>query len=201
MSTLNKVLLQMFFLLGLPALGGFLIFKFGMVGLFIYLFLGVIWCWEVFVFTHYRFCRQEEFVNVLQAAAATPDADGSDVAGLPRGPSPRRAVTMAGFSCCMLFVFPGYFLIHRGRSFDSQVMLVLALLDHGVPLDRALRFVPQVVSRQTALAVTVGQFTGQLPQALRQLPEQRWKSPGWSWRPGSFIRSWSWRCWPPTSPS
>jgi type II secretory pathway component PulF len=176
MSTFNKVKLQLFFLLGLPALGGLLIFKFGLVGLFIYLFLGVIWCWEVYVFAQYRFCRQEEFVNVLQAAAATQMPMEAMLRAYLED-RPRDGGYHGWVFFLMLFVFPGYFLIHRGRSFDSQLMLVLALLDHGVPLDRALRFVPQVVSRQTALAVTVGQLTGQLPQALRQMPEQRSKSP------------------------
>ena len=170
MSSLNRLLLQVFFLVVLPGLGGLLIFKFGLVGLFIYLFVGVLWCWEAYVFTHYRYCRREEFLSVLRTAATTQmPMEAMLRAYLDDRPRDHRAWVYVA----LFFVFPGYFLIHRSRSFDSQLLLVLALLDHGVPLSQALRFVPRVVSRQTALAVTVGQCTGQLPQALGQIPTPR----------------------------
>ena len=38
-------------------------------GLLLFMFLMVFWCWQLFAYTHYRFCRQEEFLFVLQTAA------------------------------------------------------------------------------------------------------------------------------------
>jgi type II secretory pathway component PulF len=47
------------------------------------------------------------------------------------------------------------------------------MMQGGASLNQALRLVPGVVSREVALAIAVGQFSGKLAQALRQLPDRR----------------------------
>ena len=72
MSTWKKaLLLQLWFFIGFPLLGALLIRLLGPLGVLILLVLFVVWCWELFAYFHYRHCRQEEFLQVLQTAAAT----------------------------------------------------------------------------------------------------------------------------------
>jgi hypothetical protein len=71
MSAPAKVLLlEIWFFVWLPVLGGILIFALGPLGMLLYLGLFAIWCWELYAYSHYRFCRQEEFLHVMQTAAA-----------------------------------------------------------------------------------------------------------------------------------
>jgi type II secretory pathway component PulF len=169
MTTRDKVLaLELWFFLGLPALGMFLAFALGPDWDFIYLFLVVIWCWELFAYANYRYCRQEEFLHVLQTAAAT-QAPVEAVLQAYLNDRPKEHLWRG---ILLFFVFPGYYLIHVQRSFDSRLSRLVDLLEDGVPLDRALRDVPGVVSREIALAVTIGRFTGQLTQALKRLPDR-----------------------------
>jgi general secretion pathway protein F len=75
----------------------------------------------------------------------------------------------------LTFVFPGYYWIHRQRSFDARLQRLTAMLQSGASLNLALRLTPGVVSQEAALAVTVGQFSGNLPEALHRLPDRRLK--------------------------
>src|SRR5262249_9801728 len=114
--------------------------------------------------------------QLLQTAAATQTPVEKVLRAYLEG-RPRETWYQFWVATLMIFVFPGFYGIHRARSFDAQLALVLNLLENGVTLDRALRFVPGVVSRHTALATAVGQFGGQLPQALRHLPDRRAAAP------------------------
>jgi type II secretory pathway component PulF len=175
-NTAKILLLEAWYFIGLPIMGWMLVAAFGQAGAFLYLFLFVIWCWELFAFANYRYCRQEEFVHLLQTAAAT-QAPVEAALRAYLEDRPREQWYRFWVVCLLFFVFPGYYWIHRRRSFDSRIILVLALLENGVSLAQALRYVPGVVSRQTALAVTVGQFSGRLTQALTHLPDRQSASP------------------------
>jgi type II secretory pathway component PulF len=172
MSTRNIVWLQVWFFIGLPVIAEVLNATLGLPGVFLYVFLFAIWSWEWFAFAHYRYCRQEELLHVLRTAAAT-HAPVETVLRAYLADRPKDEWYHVWAFGLLFFVFPGYYWMHLSRSFDSRVTLLLALLESGVTLDRALQFVPGVVSRQTALAVTVGRFSGQQAQALQRLPEGR----------------------------
>ncbi len=170
MSTWKKaLLLQIAFLIGFPCVGGVLIgvFRFG--GVFLLTLLFFLWCWQIFTFLHYRHCRQEEFLFVLQTAAATQ----SPMEGLLRAYIDDRPREHIYRGALLFFVFPGYYWIHLQRSFDARLTRLAAMLESGIPLSQALRSVPGVVSADVAMAVAVGQFTGKLPDALRSVPERR----------------------------
>src|ERR1022692_3259123 len=109
MTYMQKVLLlELGCFFSLPLLATGLVMICGHAGLLIFLFLFLLWAWEGFAFTHYRFCRQEEFLHVLQAAANTQAPIESMLAtyleGRPREPVYRGIL--------LLFVFPGYQWIH-----------------------------------------------------------------------------------------
>jgi type II secretory pathway component PulF len=174
MNTVVKVVLaEIWFLLVLPLVGVALVFAFGLLGgLVLYLFLCFVWCWELYAYCHYRCCRQEELLHVLQAATAT-KAPVEGVLAAYLEDRPRQGLHSFWAGLLLFFIFPGYYWIHRRRRFDARIDQVLDLLYGGVRLDRALIAVPGVVSRETALAVTVGQFTGRLALALHRLPARR----------------------------
>lgn len=173
MNVMNKVLLvEAWFFLGMPLLGWVLVFTLGLFGIYLYVLLLALWCWELFAQAHYRYCRQEELVHVLQTAAAT-RAPVEALLTAYLQDRPQTALYRFWVAGMLFFIFPGYYFVHLKRSFDSRLQRVTNLLHAGYPLDRALCLVPGVVSRQTALTVTVGQFTGQMPQALQRLPERR----------------------------
>lgn len=173
MSHVRKILwIQAWFFFGMPFLGWILGLALGTFGLFLYAFLFALWCWELFAQAHYRHCRQEELVHVLQTAAAT-RAPLEAVLTAYLQDRPQGSVYRLWVISLLFFVFPGYYFIHLKASFDSRLHRLVQLLCAGYALDRALGLVPGVVSRQTALAVAVGQFTGQLPHALQRLPERR----------------------------
>ncbi len=170
MSTATKaVIVQSLCFLGAPFLGAGLIFAFGPLGLLILEVLFILWCWELFAYCHYRYARQEEFLQVLQTAAAT-NAPIETLLTVYLEDRPREHLYR---SVLLFFVFPGYYWIHVTRSFDARLAKLAIMLDRGVPLSQALASVPGVVSRQTLLAITVGQFTGKLAHALNKLPSSQ----------------------------
>lgn len=163
------ILLEVGVIIGFPLLAWCLIGSMGIVGLFLLVFLIAIWSWQLFAFFHYRYCRQEEFIHILQTAAAT-KAPVESMLHAYLEDRPREHVYRGAL---LFFVFPGYYWIHLQRSFDTRLRRLASLLESGVPLIQALRAVPGLVSRQVALSVAVGQFTGRLPQALEKLPERK----------------------------
>ena len=74
----------------------------------------------------------------------------------------------------MLFFFVclGDSWYYRPRRYDKGLERLVGMLAGGVTLDAAIVAVPGLVSRETALAVAVGQFTNDLPESLRRLPER-----------------------------
>jgi len=168
------LLIQLFAFIVLPLLAWGLIHFLHMGGVFILAILVIFWIWQLFAFGHYRYCRQEEFLHVLQTAAAT-QAPVESVVRAYLIDRPREHLYRA---ILLMFVFPGYYWIHKQRSFDARLQALADLLDSGMPLDKALTRVPGIVSADTALAVSVGQFTGKLDASLRRLSDQR-SSPYW----------------------
>jgi type II secretory pathway component PulF len=163
------LLLEFWFFIALPALSVALARALGPPGAYIELLLFALWSWEVFTFCHYRHARQEEFLSVLQTAVAT-QAPLETTLRAYLADRPREHLYRG---VLLFFVFPGYYFIHLQRSFDRRLNHLADMLGHGVPLERALSHAPGVVSRDTALAITVGQFGGKLPQALARLPDRR----------------------------
>ena len=177
MNIVVAMLLQAWFFVGFPLLTAVLLIRpLGSGGALLYLFLSVIWCWEVYVYFHYRFCRQEEFLFVLRSAAVTQAPVEAMLRAYwedrPRGYGYRFWV-----GCLLFFVFPGYFWFHAKYCYDAKVRRVLELLEHGHALDRALAQVPGVVSREAALGISVGQYCGRQGETLSRLAERR--PPAW----------------------
>jgi general secretion pathway protein F len=177
-NLVKAVLLEAWFFCFFPLLGGAVIFALGWPGVVVCLALFVVWCWQLFVYSHYRYCRQEEFLHVLDMAVAT-GAPIESVLKVYLRDRPSDLMHRFMVSGLLFFVFPGFYWIHRERRFDARLALVTSLLDNGVPLNEALVEVPGVVSRENALAITVGQFTGRLAQALQHLPYRRY-APLWA---------------------
>jgi type II secretory pathway component PulF len=173
MTTGKKLLfLEVGFFVGFPLLGWLLIATLGTFGAFLHFFLLVSWCWALFAFFQYRFCRQEEILNVLHTAASM-QAPVESVLQAYLKDRPQDGLYRFWVGMLLCFIFPGYYWIHRRRRFDFRVKILVKLVEAGVPLDQALAEVPGVVSREIALAVTVGQFTGKLAHALHHLPGRR----------------------------
>jgi type IV pilus assembly protein PilC len=173
MTRLQKILvLEFWFFLWLPILGAIMIFTLKIAGLLLFSFLCVFWFWQLFAYTHYRFCRQEEFLFILQTAA---DAQAPVEAMLKAylKDRPRDEAYRFWLSSLLTFVFPGYYWVHKRRSFDFRLARLAAMMQSGATLNQALGRTPGLVSRETALAVAVGQFSGKLAQALHQLPDRR----------------------------
>jgi len=172
---LKALLIQLWFFIAFPFIGAGLIFAFGVVGVYLNVVLFCLWCWQLFAFNHYRFCRQEEFVYVLKTATAT-QAPIESVLRAYLHDRPREHLYRA---ILLTFVFPGYYWIHLQRSFDVRLTRLADMLDGGVPIDKALSRVPGVVPNEVALAVAVGQYTGKLDSALKRVSERR-DSPQWA---------------------
>ncbi|MCI0462554.1 MAG: type II secretion system F family protein [Gemmataceae bacterium] len=169
---LKVLLVEVWFVLFLPMLGVALVFALGLLpGLIVFLLLFLWWCWQLFAYVQYRFCRQEEFLHVLQTAAAT-QAPLESVLRAYLEDRPQGGLYRFWVGSLLFFVFPGFYWVHLQRRFDARLAGLLQLLEAGVPLHRALGEVPGVVSREIALAITVGQFTGRLPEALHHLPRR-----------------------------
>ncbi|MSU77042.1 MAG: hypothetical protein EXS16_02990 [Gemmataceae bacterium] len=173
MNTWYKlVLLQFWFFIALPICGGVLVGVLGPAGVPIYALLFWLWCWEIIAYLNYRAARQLEFVSLLQAAGAN---------NLPLeaflqaylDDRPHKDMYRFWTGVLLFFVFPGYYWIHRQRSFDKRLERLVWMLQSGIPLDLAIAAVPGIVPRETALAVAVGQFTDDLPESLRRLPDRQ----------------------------
>lgn len=163
------VLIEVAFFIGIPILSGVLHAALGFGGDMLAMILMALWGWELFAYLHYRYCRQEEFIFVLQMAANT-QAPIEQVLRAYLNDRPREHL-YRGF--LLFFVFPGYYWIHIQRSFDLRLSKLMTMLEAGVPLGQALAHVPGVVSNEVAMAVTVGEFSGKLTQALQRLPDRR----------------------------
>jgi type II secretory pathway component PulF len=184
MKTWQKILLfQLWFFVGTPMLfvacqivaalaGGRAVGQ--VLGDFLFVFVWLLWFWEWYAYAHYRHCRQEEFLFLVQTAAAT-QAPLEQVLRAYLNDRPREHLFRA---ILLFFVFPGYYWIHITRSFDARLSRLLTRLEHGVPLDRALAMVPGIASRETALAATVGQYSGKLGEAMKRFPDGR-TTPMW----------------------
>jgi type II secretory pathway component PulF len=142
----------------------------GYVLLFIF---GIYYGWMLFAYLHYRQGRQDEFLHLLTTAVE---------AELPLGPAlwsylkdrPRSLQREVLVAMLLFFVFPGYYWIwHRRHGFDAKVATLASYLDMGVSLPAALRAVRGIVSRDTLLAVTIGESTGQMLPALRGVTQNR----------------------------
>jgi type II secretory pathway component PulF len=138
-------------------------------GLLVLLVVGTAYGWMLFAFLHYRHCRQEEFVQVLAAAAE---------AGAPLAPAiraylhdrPHGTLREAMVAVLLCFVFPGYYWIwYRNTNYDRKVARVAELLEEGHALPEALESTPGVASREMLLAATLGHDTGRLADSLRSL--------------------------------
>lgn len=178
MGAVVKVMLaEIAFLLALPALGWVLAWRFGLAGVFGFLVLFAIWCWEFLAYCQYRACRQAEVLHVLQAAAATA-APVEAVLNAFQEDRPDGGLHSFWVGLLLFFLLPGYYWVHKRRRFDARLARVVGILMAGVPLGRALGMVPGVASRQTALAVGVGEFAGKLAPALHRLSGRR-SAPLW----------------------
>jgi type II secretory pathway component PulF len=169
---IRAILIQVWCFIGIPFLGIVLVRLFGLAGFFLCTLLFALWCWELFAYFHYRFCRQEEFLSVLRTAAAT-RAPVEQVLRAYLNDRPKEEWYRFWVVALLLFVFPGYYMIHMHRSFDTRLRRVLRLLHTGYTLDQTLRLVPGTASRDVAAAALVGQFGGKLPETLQSLPVQR----------------------------
>lgn len=166
------ILLQLWVFIALPIFGGLLVGVLGPAGILAFAFLFWLWCWEIVAYLHYRAGRQQEFVCLLQAAGANHLPLESFLQAY-LDDRPHRDLYRFWTGVLLFFVFPGYYWIHRQRSFDRRLERLVWLLRSGTSLDAAIVAVPGIVSRETALAVAVGQFTGDLPESLRRLPERQ----------------------------
>jgi type II secretory pathway component PulF len=136
-------------------------------GLLLLLIIGAMYGWMLFAFWHYRGCRQEEFVQVL-AAAAEAQAPLAPALWAYLRDRPTGGLYEFWVVLLLFFVVPGYYWIwYSGSSYDRKVEQVALLLEDGCPLHEALELVPGVASRATRLAVALGQDTGQLALCLR----------------------------------
>jgi type IV pilus assembly protein PilC len=121
----------------------------------------------IFAYWHYRDCRQEEFLQVL-AAAADAQAPLAPALWAYLHDRPSGGLREAWVFVVLFFVLPGYYwLWYSGSSFDRKVERVAGLLEEGHSLHGALVLTPGVASSTTRLAVALGEETGQLSLCLR----------------------------------
>lgn len=123
--------------------------------------------WVLSAYVHYRQGRQDELLHLLSAAAEAQvplaPALWAYLHDRPQGPMREFWVALVLF-----FVLPGYYWAwHRRHSYDAKVARVAYYLEMGDSLANALRATPGVVTRDTALAVQVGQHTGRLAFCLQ----------------------------------
>jgi type II secretory pathway component PulF len=145
----------------------------GFGGIPLILLLSLPYTWALFAFFHYRQCRQDEFLHLLTTAvesqAPLAPALRAYVVDRPNGP-----LREAWVATLLFFLLPGYYwLWYRRFSFDRKVARVAGLLDMGYSLPEALYATPGVTPRQTILAATVGESTGQLALCLRHSVQTR----------------------------
>jgi type II secretory pathway component PulF len=145
----------------------------GVVPFYVLGVLGLFYGWMVYSFLVYRYGRQDELLHLLatvtESQAPLAPALRAYVHDRPHGPW--RRAWVAGL---LFFVVPGYYWVwHKRRSFDRKVVRLAGLLEEGASLEEALRATPGVASRETVLAVAVGQPAGRLAQSLRGAAQGR----------------------------
>lgn len=154
------------------------IFLLGWFTIYVVLALLLFHGWVLFLFFHYRFLRQEEFLHLLTTTveAGVPLSSALDAYVRDR---PRDAFRGFWIATLQMFVLPGYYwLWHRGNSYDRRVERVAVFLRAGYSLPSALRAIRGVASRETELAAAVGEATGKLEESLHAAP--RWRlAPVW----------------------
>ena len=137
-------------------------------GLVLLLVLLAIYGWMLFAYVHSRYCRREELMQVLAAAADNdPPLAPAVRAYLAERPRSELREFWMG-SLLSVLPFPFYYWIwHRRHNFDRKVERLAQMIEQGVPLYLALRAIPGVASRDMVLAAAIGETTGQLGQCLR----------------------------------
>lgn len=141
----------------------------GYLSLVVLLVLGAVYAWMLFAFLHYRQNRQEEFLQVITAAAEAeaPLAPALVAYLLDR---PHGRLREFWVALLLFFVVPGYYwIVYRRGNYDRKVEQVARLLEEGASLSDALRVTPGVASRETRLAVALGEDTGQLARSLQSI--------------------------------
>jgi type II secretory pathway component PulF len=132
-----------------------------------------VYSWLLYAYVSYRQGRQEELLQVLRTAVES----GAPLAGALQAyeqdrPNGRIREFLVAAGLCLLL--PGYYWIwYRWYNYDRLVEKLALLLEQGMPLHQALQRVPGVAPRETMLAATVGQTTGQLAMCLRYASRQR----------------------------
>lgn len=122
----------------------------GYLGQFMFVLLWFLGAWAWYAYAQCRHCRQEEFLFLVQTAAATR--------------APVEQIVRA--------------YLKDGPWFNAPLRQLLKSLEQGMPLDRAIATVPDIAARETAMAAAVGQYSGKLRQAMKRLPEGR-STPIW----------------------
>ncbi len=171
-STLYKILFLAAWFLATNLLAALLLVTLPALGVFVILLLCMFWCWQVFAEFHYEHARKQDFLHVLRAAAET-QAPIEQVLHAYLSDRPRRGTQHAWLHPLLCGAFPGFYWDHPLDHFDDELQRLVELLERGTTLDRALECVTGLVSRETAMAITVGQFGGSLPQALKRLPDRQ----------------------------
>jgi type II secretory pathway component PulF len=146
-----------------------LAFTFGLPSLPLLFGVAVVYGWMWFAFQHYRYGRQQEFLHVLTVATEA-EVPLSSALWAYLSDRPHGNLRELWVALLLLFVAPGYYWIwHRRHSYDSKVERIANRLEAGVPLRVALESVPGVASRETLLAVVIGEPTGRLAFCLRTI--------------------------------
>ncbi len=131
-------------------------------GLPFLLLLMLVYGWMLSAYLHYRQGRQEEMLHFLSTATES-QAPLAPAMWAYLDDRPQGALREFWVAVLLFFVLPGYYWIwHRRHSYDQKVAQVASALELGDSLPDALRAAPGVVSRDMALAVEVGQYTGRL---------------------------------------
>jgi type II secretory pathway component PulF len=133
----------------------------------LFLFAVLLYGWMLYTFLAYRRSRQEEVVALLLAAtqsqAPMPAVLRASVHDRPQG-------TLHEFwvAFILFFVLPGYYWFwHRRHNFDQKVLRLADNIEEGMSLHQGMLDVRGVATRETVLAVAVGEATGRLTLCLR----------------------------------
>jgi type IV pilus assembly protein PilC len=145
-----------------------LIVGLGYAGLLLLLVVMALYGWMLFAFMHHRQCRQEEFLQVLTAAAEAEAPLAPALWAYLRDQPQHSDVREVLIALLLFFVLPGYYwIVHRRANYDRKVEQVARLLEAGESLEDALLMTPGVASRETILAVALGEETGQMARCLQ----------------------------------
>src|SRR5438132_6635468 len=104
---------------------------FGYGALLCLLVLGAAYSWMLFAFLHYRQCRQEEFLQVMIAAAEA-EAPLAPALAAYLDDRPQSGLRELWVALLLNFVVPGYYWIwYRLSNYDQKVDRVAELLEDG----------------------------------------------------------------------